>query len=79
MKSKELVSQLKTKKIAELNKLLESKKTDLQQANFDLNFGKNKNVAIIGGLKKEIARINTIINEAIYNSANIDGLVTEKK
>jgi ribosomal protein L29 len=47
----------------ELQKLLKDDREKLQQLQFDLAAGKVKNVREIRRLKKEIARILTLLNE----------------
>jgi len=55
--------ELRQKNLAELQRLLEEKRKQLLQLKFDLAKGKLKNTAQIGQVKKEVARILTIINE----------------
>ena len=45
----------------ELQNLLTSKKERLRQLRFDLAAGKVKNVREVRGIKKDIARINTVL------------------
>ncbi len=59
MKSSELHSQKET----ELKKLLQEKREKLRQLYFDLASGKVKNVREIRMIKKDIARILTILQE----------------
>lgn len=70
MKVKEEIKDLKAKNIADLTKLLHEKKDALIKINLDNQFGKNKNVAEIGKIRKSIARIETVINELITAEAN---------
>lgn len=62
MKKSEL-QELKNKPQDELQKDLDEKQTHLRSLKFDLAAGKVKNVAEIHKIKKDIARIMTIINQ----------------
>mgnify|MGYP001125022654 CR=1 FL=1 len=55
--------ELKQKTKEELQKLVTEKKEKLRQLRFDLVSGKVKNVREIRNLKKEIARILTLLNQ----------------
>ncbi|OGF83158.1 50S ribosomal protein L29 [Candidatus Giovannonibacteria bacterium RIFCSPLOWO2_01_FULL_46_13] len=55
--------ELRQKSKDELQKLLDEKKGSLDKFRFDFSFGKNKNVKHGSILKKDIARILTILNE----------------
>jgi ribosomal protein L29 len=70
MKATDELKDLKSKNIADLGKLLHQKKDELIKINLDTQFGKNKDVASIGKLKKSIARIETTINELITTQAS---------
>ncbi len=59
------VRELREKSQAELQKLLEDSRERLRQLRFDLAAGKVKNVREIRMIKKEIARILTILKEKI--------------
>ncbi|MEK7162524.1 MAG: 50S ribosomal protein L29 [Patescibacteria group bacterium] len=59
MKTKEL----REKSREELSKLLEDKGASLRAFRFDLSFSKTKNIKVGRNLKKEIARILTLLNE----------------
>ncbi|HBT81692.1 50S ribosomal protein L29 [Candidatus Giovannonibacteria bacterium RIFCSPHIGHO2_01_FULL_48_47] len=59
MKTKEL----REKSREELLKLLEDKGASLRAFRFDLSFSKTKNIKVGRNLKKEIARILTLLNE----------------
>lgn len=65
MKSKDELKELKAKNIAQLSQLLHEKKDTLIKLTLDNQFGKDKNVAQLGKIKKSIARIETTINELI--------------
>ncbi|KPJ57313.1 hypothetical protein AMJ49_01790 [Parcubacteria bacterium DG_74_2] len=56
-------SEIKKKKKEELERILKEKKVRLQKLRFDLSAGKLKNVREIRKIKKEIARILTILRE----------------
>lgn len=58
MKSKEL----KQKSKKELQRLLQEDREKLRQLRFDLSAGKVKNVREIRKIKKDIARIMTMLN-----------------
>jgi large subunit ribosomal protein L29 len=60
-------SELRKKSKEELEKILKEKREHLQKLKFDLSLGKLKNVKEIGQVKKDIARILTILNSKIKN------------
>ena len=53
--------ELRKKSKGELQKILEDNREKLRQLRFDLSAGKVKNVKEIRNLKKEIARIMTLL------------------
>lgn len=55
--------ELRNKSEEELHSLLQQKREALKQLRFDLVAGKVKNLREIRAIKKDIARILTIINE----------------
>jgi len=55
------VNELKQKSKEELQKTLEDDREKLRQLRFDLSAGKVKNVREIRNIKKEIARILTLL------------------
>jgi large subunit ribosomal protein L29 len=57
------VKELRQKPKDDLKKILETDREKLRQLRFDLSSGKVKNVQEISKIKKEIARILTIIRE----------------
>ncbi|MFA5392339.1 MAG: 50S ribosomal protein L29 [Candidatus Paceibacterota bacterium] len=57
------ISELKTKPKEELYKLLLDSSKKLQELKFNLAAGKVKNVRSVRALKKDIARILTLLNE----------------
>ena len=57
------VKELRKKSKDDLEKILKEEREKLRQLRFDLASGKVKNVREIGNLKKEIARILTILKE----------------
>ncbi|OGZ23756.1 MAG: 50S ribosomal protein L29 [Candidatus Nealsonbacteria bacterium RIFCSPLOWO2_01_FULL_41_9] len=56
-------SELKQKSQEELAKILQDSREKLQQLRFDLSAGKVKNVREIRSIKKEIARILTLLKQ----------------
>jgi len=60
MKRKEIVD-LRNKSIQELNKIVDDKRNKLRSLRFDLAAGKVKNVSELVELKKDVARLLTII------------------
>lgn len=56
-------TELRQKSKAELEKILKESNEKLRQLRFDLVSGKIKNVREIRKIKKEIARILTILNQ----------------
>lgn len=57
------MSKIKNLSKKELEKLLEEKRNKLYQFRFDISQKKIKNVREIREIKKDIARINTLISE----------------
>ena len=55
------ITELKTKNTPELNSLLQEKKEKMRQLKFDLASGKVKNIKEIREIKKDIARILTVL------------------
>ena len=55
------ISEIKQKPKNELQKLLQDERDNLRQLRFDLSAGKVKNVRQIRKVKKDIARILTIL------------------
>ncbi|MGB9763127.1 MAG: 50S ribosomal protein L29 [Minisyncoccia bacterium] len=60
--------ELRRKTIEELNKLLIESKKKFQDLKFDLSLGKVKSINVIRELKKDIARIKTVIKEKTLNN-----------
>jgi len=63
MKKKQL-KEIKNKTVEELEKLVTETKTQLTKLKFEILSGKNKNKRLGKSLRKEIAQILTIINQA---------------
>lgn len=57
------IKDLKKKEIADLQKLLQEKKKELTLISFDMKMGKIKNIKAIANLKKDIAKIITVVNQ----------------
>lgn len=57
------VKELRQKSKDDLGKILKENREKLRQLRFDLASGKVKNIKEVGILKKEIARILTILKE----------------
>jgi len=55
--------ELKEKSTEELRELLGGKRGELSKFKFDMGFGKNKNIKLGLILRKDIARILTVINQ----------------
>lgn len=55
------ISELRQKSTAELEKTLQANREKLRQLNFDLASGKVKNVREVRKVKKDIARILTLL------------------
>ena len=64
------IKELKKKNISELQKLLNDKKRELLTHSFDLKMGKIKNVKTVANIKKDIAKILTVVNQ---NTNSKDG------
>jgi ribosomal protein L29 len=50
-------------KVKDLHKLLSEKRTLLNDKKFEVKFGKEKNTKMIEKIKKDIARILTLLNK----------------
>lgn len=61
------ISELREKSQAELQKILMENRERLRQLRFDLAAGKVKNIREIRGIKKDIARIQTLLKELTLN------------
>ncbi len=57
------IKELRQKSKAELQKILSDQREHLRNLKFDLASGKVKNVRVIRALKKEIARILTLLKQ----------------
>ena len=57
------IAELKTKPKEDLHKLLQDNREKLRLLRFDLASGKVKNVREIRGIKKDIARVLTLLNQ----------------
>jgi large subunit ribosomal protein L29 len=57
------ITELRQKTKTELNRILREKRERLRQLSFDLEAGKVKNVREIREIKKDIARIMTILSK----------------
>lgn len=57
------ISELRSKSSGELQKTLAQKREKLRQLRFNLISGKVKNVREIRGIRKEVARIITLLRE----------------
>jgi len=57
------ISEFKQRSAAELQKILQESKEKLRVLRFDLSAGKLKNVSEIKKIRKDVARIKTILNE----------------
>jgi len=65
------VSELRQKTKSKLQKLLREKREKLRQLRFDLASGKLKNYREIRQVKKDIARILTLLNQRKYAKKEI--------
>ncbi len=57
------IKELRQKSKDDLNKILQDNREKVRQIRFDMSSGKVKNVREINKIKKDIARILTILNE----------------
>jgi large subunit ribosomal protein L29 len=57
------IKELRQKSKDDLNKILQDDREKVRQIRFDMSSGKVKNVREINKIKKDIARILTILNE----------------
>ncbi len=58
--------EIKQKSEEELKNILSKKRKDLQEVRFNISSGRVKNIKELRNLKKDIARILTILNEGSY-------------
>lgn len=64
------ITEINQKSEKELQTMLSEKREKLRSLKFDLSSGKVKNVKEIRGIKKDIARIMTIINSKHQTSSS---------
>jgi len=64
MKVKEELKELKVKSVSELQRLLARNREKLRELNFKVSQNQLKNIREIRALKKKIAKILTLINQA---------------
>lgn len=57
------ISELRQKSKSELNEILQESRDKLNQLRFELAANKKKNVREIGQIRKDIARIKTLVRE----------------
>lgn len=62
MKSKE-VKELTNKTKADLKKMLDEMHLDLSRQKMDLKLGKGKNTAVLKEIKRDIARVLTVLKQ----------------
>lgn len=67
MKQKEKIREFKRIPKKQLQQVLNEKKEKLRQLRFNLTAGKVKNVREIREIRKDIARISTLLNEIQLN------------
>ena len=60
------ITELRQKPLPELQKMLQDNQEKLRQLRFDLVSGKIKNVREVRKIKKEIARISTLLKNIEY-------------
>jgi ribosomal protein L29 len=70
MKSTEELKQIRSKNSKELIGDLKKEYDKAREANFDLQFRKNKNIKSLHAIRTKIARIWTVINEKITEENN---------
>jgi ribosomal protein L29 len=57
------IAELRQKTITELNDLVKKTHKDAEDVSLNMLQGKEKNVKKVGALRKEIARMKTLLNE----------------
>jgi ribosomal protein L29 len=67
---KKFLDTIRSKSIKDLTQLLNSKKKELVSITMDLHFGRTTKHAQLRQIKKEVARIETVINEIVMTEAN---------
>lgn len=71
MKTSVLLSKYCDMSLLELQKKLQEEKYTLIKTKMEFSFGKNKIHTNISKIKKEIAKINTLITDKLINSVNV--------
>lgn len=62
-KTSEFLADLRKKDAADLSELLTGRRTELMELRFSLATGALENPARLGDVRREIARIQTVLNE----------------
>ncbi len=63
-----IAKEMQSRSEAELGSLLLEKKEELQNAAFKHALGQLTNTSLLGALKKDIARLNTILRQRALNA-----------
>lgn len=71
MKSDALLNKYRDMPLSELQKKLQEEKYALIKTKMEFSFGKNKIHTNISKIKKEIAKINTIMTDKLINAVNV--------
>lgn len=71
MKTGALLNKYLDMSLSELQKKLQEEKYALIKTKMEFSFGKNKIHTNISQIKKEIAKINTVITDKLINAVNV--------
>ena len=63
-----IAKEMQSRNEVELNSLLAEKKEELQNASFKHALGQLVNTSLLGSLKRDIARLNTILRQRALNA-----------
>ena len=63
-----IAKEMQSRSEAELNSLLAEKREEFQKANFKHALGQLANTSLLGSLKRDIARLNTILRQRALNA-----------
>lgn len=63
-----IAKEMESRNDVELNSLLDEKKEELQNASFKHALGQLANTSLLGSLKRDIARLNTILRQRALNA-----------
>jgi len=63
-----IAKEMQSRSEAELSSLLAEKREELQNVNFKHALGQLANTSLLGSLKRDVARLNTILRQRAQNA-----------